>query len=99
MCKTVVDQLAEEDDDEVDQKIQWFLKMLSGAQEQHQMIAPVFRWAVDAERDRRRCSEGVEECVTEETRLQSGREEVTTGRGRRSPIQGERDETREDRRL
>ena len=59
MCKAVVDQLAEEDDDEVDHKIQWFLKMLSGAQEQHQMIPPVFRWAVDAERDRRRGSEGL----------------------------------------
>ena len=29
------------------------------------MIAPVFRWAVDSERDRRRCSEEVEERVKE----------------------------------
>ena len=83
VCKAIVDQLAEEDDDEVDKKIQWFLEMLPWTQEQHQMIAPVFRWAVDAERDRRRCSEEVEERVTEETRVQStmsGLEEVTIGR-------------------
>ena len=76
-------QNSEEDDDEVDQKTQWFVEMLPKTQEQHQ---PVFRWAVDAERDRRRCSEEVEESVTEETRVQSttsGLEEVTTGRVKR----------------
>ena len=65
MRKTVVDQLAEEDDDEVDQKTRWLLEMLPRTQQQHQMIAPVFRWAVDSERDRRRCSEEVEERVKE----------------------------------
>ena len=29
--------------------MQWFVEMLPGMQEQHQMIAPVFRWALDAE--------------------------------------------------
>ena len=100
MRKTVVDQLAEEDDDEVDQKTRWLLEMLPGTQQQHQMIAPVFRWAVDSERDRRRCSEEVEERVKEVKaekraarggRAQSamiGFQEVTRGQRRTSRIQG-----------
>ena len=41
--KAHVDLCAEEDDDEVDQIVQWCLEMLPGTQEQHQMIAQVFR--------------------------------------------------------
>ena len=43
-------QFVEDEDDDVEQKMQWFLDMSPGANEQRPMIAPVMRWATIAEK-------------------------------------------------
>ena len=43
-------QFAEDDDSDVEQKMEWFFDMLPVTHEQRQRIAPVMRWAVEAER-------------------------------------------------
>ena len=55
MHEAAVVQFAEDDDEDVEQKTQWFLDMLPVTHEQRQMIAPVMRWAIDAARKRRNC--------------------------------------------
>ena len=50
LYEAAVVQFAEDDDEDVEQKTQWFLDMLPVTHEQRQMIAPVMWWAVEAER-------------------------------------------------
>ena len=85
--KAHADLCAEEDDDEVDQKTQWCLEMLPGMQEQHQMIAQVFRWAVDAERKRRNCVIDVKENASIEPEV---REHMRYEECWMSSVQGEK---------
>ena len=77
--------------------MQWFLDMLPVTHEQRQMIAPVIRWAIDAERKRRNCvtEDGKENAsVDPEVREQMRHEECWM-----SSVQGGGCEARDDRYL
>ena len=96
-CEAAIVQFAEDDAEDVEQKMQWFLDMSPVTQEQRQMIAPVMRWAIEVERKRRNgvTEDGKENASVEpEVRQQLRHEECGM-----SSVQGGRDEARGERHL